>query len=84
MTHNTTRYMKQNMRTYRSTEPRSYGDGSMMGSCSKAVAILKEYGKSMGRVCLGYTSGMRYALRFAAVLPVMIVGVQSACNAIYV
>ena len=33
-----------------------------------------EYGKSMGRVCLADASGMKYALRFAAVLLVMMVG----------
>ena len=79
--------MTQNMRTYRSTEPRSYGDGSMMGSCSKALLkefgkkiyrLCQEYGKNMGRVCLDYASGMRYALRFAAVLLMMMVGAQSA------
>ena len=69
----------------------------MMQGCRHTLAILKEYawsmarvclhyGKSMPKVCLDYASGMKFALRFAAVLMVMIVGigVQSVKAADYV
>ena len=77
---------KYDIQSYGAKEARSFdqlsnrckGDDLMMRGLNHTVAILKENAWSMPRVCQESAKGMKYALRLAAVLLVMIMGVQSA------